>query len=170
MQKIMVIGCPGSGKSTFSRALHKITGLPVCHLDMLFWNVDRTIVPKEVFWERLSEIIAKACWIVDGNYGSTMELRMQACDTIVFLDYSLDVCMAGIMERRGKERPDIPWIEPEDDVDEGFIDFVRNYNSKNRPEVMALLEKYADKEIFIFKSRDEGDTFLRELKEKYESN
>ena len=164
MQKLMVIGCPGSGKSTFSRALHEITGLPVCHLDMLFWTADRTIVEQDVFHERLSEVIAKDGWIIDGNYGSTMELRMQSCDTVFFLDYPLDVCMKGITERRGKERPDIPWIEPVEDVDEEFIEFVKNYNSENRPAVLALLEKYADREIFIFKSRDEADVFLKELR------
>jgi len=62
----------------------------------------------------------------------------------------------------------MPWIESEDDVDEEFIEFVKNYNSENRPEVVALLEKYADKEIIIFKSRDEADNFLRELEENYE--
>ena len=164
MQKVMVIGCPGSGKSTFSRALHEITGLPVFHLDMLFWNADRTTVEKEVFWDRLAEVIAKDSWIIDGNYGSTLELRMQACDTVVFLDYPLDVCMNGIMERRGKERPDMPWIEPEDDVDKEFIEFIKNYNSESRPEVMTLLERYADKNIIIFKSRNESEAFLKQLR------
>ena len=165
MQKVMVIGCPGSGKSTFSRVLHEITGLPLYHLDMLNWNADRTTVEKEVFRARLAEVIAKGSWIIDGNYGSTLELRMQACDTVFFLDYPLDVCMNGIMERRGKERPDMPWIESADEVDEEFVAFIKNYNSESRPEVMALLERYTDKEIFIFKSRDEADTFLRELKD-----
>ena len=165
MQKVMVIGCPGSGKSTFSRALHEIIGLPLYHLDKLFWNADRTTVEKEVFWDRLAEVIAKDNWIMDGNYGSTMELRMQACDTVVFLDYPLDVCMNGITERRGKERPDMPWIESADEVDEEFIEFVKNYNSENRPAVVVLLEKYKDREIFVFKSRDEADAFLKELKD-----
>ena len=78
--------------------------------------------------------------------------------------------MDGIMLRRGKERPDMPWIESEDDVDEEFIEFVKNYNSENRPEVVALLEKFADKEIIIFKSRTEADDFLRELEENYEGH
>jgi len=168
MKKVIVIGCPGSGKSTFARALHDITGLPLYHLDMMYWNADRTIVSQDVFRARLAETIKKDSWIIDGNYGSTIELRLQACDTVFFLDYPLDVCMDGIISRRGKERPDMPWIESEDDVDEEFIEFVKNYNSENRPEVVALLEKYADKEIIIFKSRDEADNFLRELEENYE--
>ena len=59
----------------------------------------------------------------------------------------------------------MPWIESADEVDEEFVAFIKNYNSESRPEVMALLERYTDKEIFIFKSRDEADTFLRELKD-----
>ena len=163
MKKVIVIGCPGSGKSTYARALHDITGLPLYHLDMLNWNADRTTVPKEVFLARLAETIEKDSWIIDGNYGSTMELRLQACDTVFFLDYPLEVCMNGIVERRGKERPDMPWIEPEDDVDEEFVEFIKCYNSESRPTVMELLDKYADKEIIIFKSRDEAETFLKKL-------
>lgn len=163
MKKVIVIGCPGSGKSTFARALHNITGLPLYHLDMLNWNADRATVPKEVFLARLAETIEKDSWIIDGNYGSTMEVRLQACDTVFFLDYPLDVCMDGIMLRRGKERSDMPWIESEDDVDEEFVEFIKSYNSESRPTVMELLDKYVDKEIIIFKSRDEAETFLREL-------
>ena len=53
MKKVIVIGCPGSGKSTFSRALHEIVGIPLYHLDMMYWNADRTTVEKSVFLERL---------------------------------------------------------------------------------------------------------------------
>ena len=77
MKRIMVIGCPGSGKSTFSRELHSKTCIPLYHLDMLHWNADRTTVEKRVFLERLSNVLEKDEWIIDGNYGSTMELRMQ---------------------------------------------------------------------------------------------
>lgn len=104
MKKIMVIGCPGSGKSTFSRKLHEMTGIPLFHLDMMYWNLDRTTVDKEVFLERLSNTITKSEWLIDGNYGSTMELRLQACDTVIFLDYPLDVCLNGI-ENWGLEDP-----------------------------------------------------------------
>lgn len=161
MKKIMVIGCPGSGKSTFSGALHNVIGIPLFHLDMMYWNEDRTIVEKKVFRERLENTIQKSEWIIDGNYSSTLELRMQACDTVIFLDYPLEVCLAGIRERSGKVRTDIPWVETEED--EEFIRFVENYNAQNRPEVMALLEKYSDKDIFVFKDRSEADAFLQSL-------
>ena len=78
MERIIVIGCPGSGKSTFSRALHQITGIPLVHLDMLFWNKDKTTVEKAVFLERLEKAMQQSRWIIDGNYATTMELRMQA--------------------------------------------------------------------------------------------
>ena len=159
MKKIIVIGCPGSGKSTFSRALHNITKIPLFHLDMLYWNADRTIVEKSVFLERLENVIQKEEWIIDGNYASTMELRLQSCDTVIFLDYPLEVCLAGIAERKGKERADMPWVEPEQE-DEAFMGFIRNYNSQNRPEVMKLLEKYSYKKIYIFEEREEAEEFL----------
>lgn len=161
MKKIIVIGCPGSGKSTFSKALHKITGIPLFHLDMLFWNKDKTTVEKSVFLEKLSEIIKTDEWIIDGNYASTMEFRLKECDTVVFLDLPSDICLNGIKERRGKARSDIPWIETEEDAE--FTDFIKNYNSQNRPQVIKLLNEYSYKNIFIFKNRDEAEEFLHSL-------
>ena len=158
MKKVIVIGCPGSGKSTVSRALHNRTGIPLYHLDMMYWNADKTTVEKNVFLERLSAVLEKDEWIIDGNYGSTMELRMAECDTVIFLDYPLDVCLDGIRERRGKPRSDMPWIETEEDAE--FIEFIRNYNEQQKPKVLGLLEKYSDKNIIIFKSREQSDAFL----------
>ncbi len=160
MERIIVIGCPGSGKSTFSRALQKITRIPLYHLDMMNWNSDRTTVAKAVFRERLSDTIQKEQWIIDGNYGSTIEMRLQACDTVFFLDYPVQVCLEGVKARKGKERTDMPWVESEDKIDEEFIEFIKNYNDVSRPAVMQLLKKYSDKSVFIFKNRDEATKFL----------
>ena len=158
MKKIIVIGCPGSGKSTFARALHDKTGIPLYHLDMMYWNADKTTVEKSVFLERLFAVLEKDEWIIDGNYGSTMELRMVACDTVIFLDYPLDVCLDGIRARRGKPRSDMPWIETEEDSE--FIEFIGNYDEQQKPKVLELLQKYSDKNIIIFKSREQADAFL----------
>ena len=158
MKKIIVIGCPGSGKSMVSRVLHNKTGIPLYHLDMMYWNADKTTVEKSVFIERLSSVLEKDEWIIDGNYGSTMELRMAACDTVIFLDYPLDVCLDGIRERRGKPRSDMPWIETEEDAE--FIEFIKNYNEQQKPKVLELFEKYSDKNIIILRSREQADAFL----------
>ncbi|MBQ8906261.1 MAG: adenylate kinase [Ruminococcus sp.] len=165
MKKIMVIGCPGSGKSTFSRALHQITGIPLFHLDMMYWNSDRTTVEKAVFLKRLSDAIQQNAWIIDGNYGSTIELRLQACDTVIFLDYPLEICLDGIKERRGKARSDMPWIETEDKEDAEFIEFIKSYNTQSKPQIMDLLNLYSDKNIFIFNNRTEADEFLANLQQ-----
>ena len=165
MKKIMIIGCPGSGKSTFSRALHKITGIPLFHLDIMYWNSDRTTVEKAVFRKRLSDAIQQNEWIIDGNYGSTIELRLQACDTVIFLDYPLEICLDGIRERRGKVRSDMPWIETVDEEDTEFIEFIKSYNSQSRPQIMELLKLYPDKNVFIFTTRTEADDFLANLQQ-----
>ncbi len=163
MKKIIVIGCPGSGKSTFSRKLHNITRLPLHHLDMMFWNSDKTTVDKEIFLRRLSTVIKEDEWIIDGNYQSTLEMRLSACDTVFFLDYPTEVCLDGIRERRGKARDDIPWIETEEDGE--FIEFVKSFNEKQRPTIKELLDKYKEKSIFTFTDREEANAFLHKIKE-----
>ena len=163
MKKIIVIGCPGSGKSTFSRALHEITGISLIHLDLLYWNKDKTTVEKAVFLKRLQDALQKDNWIIDGNYASTMELRLQNCDTVFFLDYPLEVCLAGIRARRGKARTDMPWTETEEDAE--FTEFIQKFNSESRPQIMALLERYPEKTVFQFTSRTEADVFLAQFQE-----
>ena len=161
MKKVIVIGCPGSGKSTFSRALHQKTGLPLHHLDLMFWNADKTTVEKRVFLERLSAVLQEDTWIIDGNYASTMEMRLAACDTVIFLDYPLDVCLSGIRERQRKPRADMPWVE--DGEDEKFLTFVRNFNYEQRPHILELLVAYGAKNTIVFSNRSEAEAFLSRL-------
>ena len=161
MKKAIIIGCPGSGKSTFARKLQSVTGLPLHHLDLIYWKSDRTIVPREEFLEKLHQIMAQGQWIIDGNYASTMEMRMQACDTVVFLDYPPELCLAGAQERKGKARPDLPWVESNDLDDSEFMEYIRKFHELNRPTILSLLEKYSDKEIIIFHSREEAEIFLQ---------
>lgn len=161
MKKVLVIGCPGSGKSTFSRQLHALTGIPICHLDMLYWNADKTTVENHVFLERLEATLGQDRWIIDGNFSSTMEHRMQICDTVFFLDYPVELCLAGVRQRRGKERPDIPWIETGEDRE--FIAFIESFHAQRRPQILRLLEKYDGKRIHIFTDRAQADAFLHRL-------
>jgi len=157
-KRIIVLGCSGSGKSTFSKKLHQITGFPLIHLDNIWWKPDRTHISRTEFDERLQVVLEEEQWILDGDYSRTYEVRFKACDTVIFLDYSLEECMQGITERIGKERTDIPWVENQ--LDSELVKLVQNYSKENRPSVYALMEKYADKIQLIFHSRREADLWV----------
>lgn len=161
MKKVIIIGCPGSGKSTFARELAKKTGIPLYHLDMLYWNADKTTVGREAFRARLAEVMAGDEWIIDGNYISTMQWRMECCDTVFFLDMPLEVCLAGIEARRGKKRSDMPWVEQEEDKE--FIDFVRTFDAESRPKIVEMLSKYNCKDVIAFKNYGEIAEFLGKI-------
>ncbi len=165
MKKIIVIGCPGSGKSTFSKKLNSITRIPLFHLDMMFWNDDKTTVERSVFIHRLSEAMKQSEWIIDGNYASTLEIRLKECDTVIFLDYPLNTCLEGIRERRGKKRSDIPWIETEEDPE--FIEFIEKFAEESRPQIIEALNKNTKKNVIIFKTRKDADVFLSKTKKLY---
>ena len=157
----MIIGCSGSGKSTFSRELQNKTCLPLFHLDILFWNKDKTHVSREIFDERLNEILKRDSWIIDGNYSRTLEMRLKACDTVFLLDFPVDTCLDGANARIGKQRDDIPWVEQA--LDEEFKRWITEFPQTELPRIYSLLEKYNHKDIFIFKSRDDVDRFLEEI-------
>lgn len=164
MRKIMIIGCPGSGKSTFGENLHKKLNIPLYHLDLIKWKIDGSAVSKSTFLKKLEEIFIEKDWIIDGNYNSTIEMRLKECDTVFFLDYPLDICLNGIKSRKGKIRKDITWdnnINEEENTE--FMKFIKDYNRNSKPIIMDLLQKYNNKNIYIFKSREEADEFLKQL-------
>ena len=97
-------------------------------------------------------------WIMDGNYARTLPIRLAQCDTVFWLDYPLEVCLAGIEERRGKMRTDMPWVETE--PDEEFLDFVKGFPQNVNPEMERLLTQAQGKDINIFKSREMADQYL----------
>lgn len=166
MKRVLIVGCPGSGKSTFARKLSNIMGLPLYHLDMLYWNKDKTTVPNEVFDSRLDKVLAKDTWIIDGNYARTMERRLKLSDTVFFLDLPTRLCLQGVMDRRGCPRSDMPWIEKSGEVDEEFIEFIKTFNIHSRPQIISFLDTYKDKDVFVFTSRDMADDYLRGLTKK----
>ncbi len=161
MEKVIVIGCPGSGKSTFARALAGKTALPLHHLDLLHHLPDRSILPREEFDAELEKLLTSPRWIIDGNYLRTMARRTEACDTVFWLDYPAEVCLSGVRERFGKPRSDMPWQETEEDAE--FMDFIRDFQRDSRPKILALLEQHPEKDIRIFTRRAEADAFLASL-------
>lgn len=163
MKRVVVTGSPGSGKSVFSVKLHEKTGLPLVHLDNVWWKPDRTHVTREEFDAVLAEILKKDEWILDGSYSRTFEPRIAACDTVVLLDYETDVCMQGIMERVEQVRPDMPWTEQT--LDPELVAIVETYKERNNPVLAELFRKYPDKVVHIFRIREEADRWLNGLQE-----
>lgn len=161
--KIIVIGCPGSGKSTFSQKLNKVLNIPLFHLDMLYHNADGTHISKEELEEKLKRIFEEnEKWIIDGNYQRTLEMRIKECDTIFLLDYPIEVCLAGAESRVGKKRDDLPWVEEK--LDDEFKQGILNFSKEKLPQIYELLESYKDnKKIVIIKNREETDKYLLEL-------
>ena len=160
-RRILVLGCPGSGKSTFARRLQEKTGLPLVHLDNVWWRADGTHISREAFDRALGELLRGEQWIMDGDYSRTYEVRLRAADTVIFLDYPEAVCMAGITARVGQPRSDMPWTETS--LDPELVALVQNYRRDHRPALLSLLQKYPDKQALIFPSREEAARWLSEL-------
>ncbi len=158
MKKIIILGCPGSGKSTFAERLQSCTGLPLIHLDNIWWNADRTHIARDAFDKKLASVLSTEEWIIDGDYSRTYAARLQACDTVFFLDYGEAVCMDGIRARVGQARPDMPWAE--DVLDPALVKEVLAYGNVQRPAIMNLLRQYPDREAHIFRSRKEAEQWL----------
>ena len=161
-QKAIIIGCPGAGKSTFARILSDKTHLPLYYLDMLWHKSDRTTVDRTIFDQKLKEIVVKDKWIIDGNYGRTLEMRIQACETIFLLDSPVEECLAGAESRIGKQRVDMPWIETE--FDEEFRQWIVDFPKNELPIVYQLLDRYkSEKDIYIFHARADIDDYILKM-------
>lgn len=162
MKKVIVIGCPSSGKTTFAEKLNKCTGLPLYYLDAIWHKPDKTHIPREEFDERIKDIFNTPEWIIDGNYGRTIEMRMKECDTVFLFDLPTEVCLQGATDRIGKGRYDMPWIETE--LDPEFELFIREFSETTLKKIYELIEKYkAGKMVVIFKSREEADKYISEI-------
>ncbi len=168
MRKIAIIGAGGSGKSTLARRLGEILGLEVIHLDALFWNPGWVETPRPE-WEALQrELVARDTWIIDGNYGGTMDIRLQAADTVIFLDAPRWRCAYQVVKRRfqyrDRTRPDLADGCPEQ-ISWEFLRWIWTYPEQRRP---GILDKLAngDAEVIILRSRRQIRAFLRPFEER----
>lgn len=165
MQRILIIGSGGAGKSTLARQLGEKLTLPVVHLDCLYWYGDWQHVEKEVFDEKLENAMSGERWIIDGNYNRTLPGRLARCDAVLYLDYPTAVCLLGVIRRilryRGRTRPDMGG-ECRERLDWEFLCWVAGYRRKNRKKNLALLAE-SEAEIHIFRSRKECARFVQAL-------
>ncbi len=163
-KRIMIIGSGGSGKSTLARKLSAIIKLPVIHLDTEFWNDNWVETPKEKWDLEVSEFVKRDTWIIDGNYGRTMDIRIERADTIIFLDVNNWVCLFSAIKRwlthLGKTRPDMaPGCKEKIDLE--FIKWIYNFPRNGRIDILKRLNICKDKNCMIFKSRKEVKEFLK---------
>lgn len=166
--KIIIIGANGSGKSTFARELGGILNIPVHHLDYYFWKPGWQETPPEEWNEFISNLVQEDQWIIDGYYGRTLDIRLEAADVIFFMDLSPWVTTYRVIKRRiqyhGKSRPDLNEGCPES-IDWPFIKYSWNFRRDKRPAVMDKLKKYStDKKMIIVKHSKQAESILNEIR------
>lgn len=164
MKRILVIGSGGAGKSTFATRLGQLLDLEVSHLDKFYWRPGWQKPTPEEWLQTVTELINRYSWIIDGNYSGTVELRIQRCDTIVFLDMPRLLCLWRIVKRQRRYRrggrPDIAegCLEK---LDYEFVSWVWNYSRRSRPRIIELIRKNAaGKRVVWLRSNAEVEKFL----------
>src|SRR5262245_33988973 len=168
MQRVLILGSSGSGKSTFAQKLGEITGLPVVHIDQLFWEAGWLQAPKPVYLERLNRALAQDRWIIDGNNSSTMDLRVPRADRIILLDRSRLAYLARVGRRiamsYGQVRADMASGCPEK-FDWEFLKYVWNFHNKHWPAMLAAIDRHAAWDRAITLNSDaESAAFLEALR------
>ena len=164
MQRILIVGSSGAGKTTLARQLAEVLGIEVIHLDTLFWKPGWVESEKEEWQATVRGAIQGGSWIMDGNFSGTLPERLEACDTVIFLDFPRTVCLWRILKRvtkyYGGTRPDLPAGCPER-FDLNFMAWVWNFPARSRRNVLALLERHRDtKKVVRLRTRREVDEFI----------
>ena len=167
MERVMIIGCGGSGKSTLARQLGEKTGLPVIHLDQIFWSPGNwRHLGKDAFDALLQQELTKPQWILDGNFDRTMTMRLEKCDTVIYLDYNRFVCIFSwlrrVIQNRGRTRADMG-PNCNERLDPEFAKWLWTFNKKYRKHYHELLAQQRDKEIHIFQNRRQLRKFWDQL-------
>ena len=168
MERIIIIGCGGAGKSTLARKLGEMLDIPVVHLDKLFWKPGWVETTAEEFDALLAMELVKDHWIMDGNFNRTMPERIKRCDTIIYLDFSRFACLTGVLKRiittYGTVRPDMGEGCPER-IDLDFLKWVWNFNKNKRESYYKLLNEVENVETIVLKNRRAVKLFLKSLKQ-----
>jgi len=167
MKKILVIGSSGAGKSTFAKRLHEATGIELIHLDQLHWKPNWVEPSKDEWRGIVTNVIKRESWIMDGNFSGTMEIRIEAGDTVIFLDLPRTVCIWRILKRVAKyrktNRPDMA-EGCNEKLDFAFLKWVWDYPNRTKPKIESLLKKFQnEKTIFRLKSENDVENFFINL-------
>lgn len=171
MKRILILGPSGSGKSTVGKRISRILGIPTVHLDMHYWQPNWVETPKDEWLEIVKKLIALESWVMDGNYTSTLKIRADSADTLIFLDMTRRLSYLRVITRylrnRGKTRPDVTEGCPEK-IDLDFIKWIWEYPNTRKPAILRFLERLrSSKNVYILKNQREIEEFLDLLKIKY---
>ena len=168
MQKIILIGSGGSGKSTLAREMGEKLGYPVDHLDTLLWRPNWKAVPREEQRQIQQTLTTRDTWIIDGNYGGTLDIRIEAADTIIFLDLPRTLCLYRALKRtwryRKTGRPDMAAGCPEK-LSFDFLKWIWRFPVDKRPGILSTLETMSGKQTVHLTSRRSVKQFLQSLPE-----
>ena len=166
MEKILIIGSPGSGKSTFGRMLSKKLNIPLVHLDSLWWKEGWVERERDEFDSLLLMELKKKSWIIDGNFSRTLETRLQYADTVIFFDYNRFLCLWRVLKRvvtnHGKVRPDMPNGCPER-FDWDFLKYVYKFNDTQRKSIYAKLSAQKNIAVIVIKNKTEFKKYCKSL-------
>ena len=165
-----MIGSGGAGKSTFARRLGQLLDIEVIHLDALYWNAGWVETPKPVWAERVAELVQRPAWIMDGNYSGTFDIRLKACDAVVFLDLPRLLCLRRVLKRsliyRNLSRPDMA-AGCQEKLDLEFIKFllwIWNYPKRTKPKIIAWIsENSGSKKVVRLRSPAEVERYLSDV-------
>jgi len=171
MKRILILGSGGAGKSTLARELGTILDLPILHLDQLFWHSGWVETPREQWIKKVQAKIEKPEWIMDGNYSNTLDIRLAACDTVIFLNMSRWICLRRVLRRsfqyRRKARPDMAEGCPEKlDIEYfKFLKWIWNYPKENLPGILKMCEGLKPSQrVIVLSSPHQVEVFLEVLK------
>jgi adenylate kinase family enzyme len=165
MERIAIVGCGGSGKSTIARQLGAALGLPVTHLDAIFYDQDWNPLPQKEFTASQEKLVAGERWLIEGNYASTLPIRLASADTVIFLDLPATVCLWGIAQRRlryrgGQHVKDCVY----DRITWNFVRYVVGYRKSMRPKVTRLIDQHAPHaRVLTIHSRRHANRVVTEL-------
>jgi len=168
LERVLVIGSGGSGKSTVAAELADVLGLPLIHLDALYWSAGWVPTPPDEWRRRVEELIAQPRWVMDGNYGGTLDLRLGRSDMVVFLDLPRVVCLWRVLKRqlrfRGRSRPDMPPGCPER-LSWEFITWIWTYPIRRRGAILAKLNALrGSARVVVLSSAREARDFLAQMR------
>src|SRR3989338_536870 len=153
MNKILIIGSPGSGKSTFANKLGNILNRKIIHLDKLYYKSGWIAVPKNKWQEIVKNLLLKEQWIMDGNYRGTIDMRLEVADTVILFDFNKFLCLYRVFIRsRNKNQP---FDKAEGNNNKLSWDLIKKITTFPKKKMLEKLEQHRDtKKIFVLKNNE----------------